>query len=155
MELEVKNESTDLIDKPQKPAGIGGWLIFPAIGLILSCIISVINFSIYFNLYPGAIRAGYGPYVLMNLFVMVGLFTYLIIAALRFFGKKKSAPATMIRLNAAILGASAFTTMLAFITHAEPFLPEEIKGLIKAAIAASIWIPYFRASMRCKATFTK
>ncbi len=152
--IEGNAESVEQVDASPKLVGIGGWLVFPAIGLILGAIMAVVNFAMSISLFSQVVKAGYGTYLLIDLCVQICLFAYLIIAAQRFFGKKRSAPETMIRLNIAVLVASLFTTALAFVMNAEPFLPEEIKGLIKGVIAAAIWIPYFKISKRCQATFT-
>ena len=96
-----------------KLVGIGGWLILPAIGLIVGPIISVIGIVKTFDLFSSMMGDGYGGYFMLSICIQIGLLIYILVAAKRFLGLKRSAPATMIGLRVASLMASALLFIVA------------------------------------------
>ncbi len=153
MNNEMSSENAAAVVDP-KLVGIGGWLIFLSIGLVLGGILSIVGIIMGVATFAKVAEAGYGGYFGLNIVIQIGMFIYLIVAASRFFGKKKSAPGTMIGLMVAGIATGILTTMVAFGANAEAFEVEEIKALVKQVIGAAIWIPYFRTSKRVAATFT-
>jgi hypothetical protein len=138
-----------------KLVGIEGWLVLPAIGLILGPIVAVVSLVIALGLFEDVSDAGYGGLYLFNILVSVGLLTLLIYAATRFFGKRANAPSVMITLLMVQVVAAVVCLVLALMAEAESFAVEDGKALIRGLIGAAIWIPYFRVSKRVKATFVK
>jgi len=136
-----------------KLIGIGGWLVLPAIGLILGPIITVVSLIISIGLFEDVSDAGYGGLFFFNILVSIGLLALLIYAAICFFGKKANAPSVMITLLVVQVVASAVCLVLALMAEAESFAVEDGKALVRGLIGAAIWIPYFRVSKRVKATF--
>jgi Protein of unknown function (DUF2569) len=144
--------STEAVDTTL--VGIGGWLMFPAIGLVLSCILSIIGFITCIAMFQGVADAGFGGYFALNVFlVQPGLIIFLFVAAFMFFGKKKSTPAVMIALMATGIVVSLVLMIIAIGMEAEVFAIGEGKDLVRGIIGAAIWIPYFTVSKRVKATF--
>lgn len=131
---------------------IGGWLILPAIGLILGSILSVIGIFMSLGIAPDLPSRYQGVFAL-NLLVETGLTAFLIYAAVRFFGKRRNAPATMIALMLAGIVANGLLIAINIGANAEPFAVEYGKALAKGIIGAAIWIPYFLVSIRVKRTF--
>lgn len=136
-----------------KLAGIGGWLILPAIGFVLGPIIGVIMLIPAFQMYSEVARAGYGGIYALELVVGLGLLAFVIYAAALFFQKKEKAPRVIIGLIIVSLVASGALLVIELGAGAEVFARETIKQLIRDIIGAAIWIPYFRVSKRVKATF--
>ncbi len=135
------------------PKDIGGWLVLPAIGLVLGPIISVVSLIAAMALFSDVEASGYGGIYQLELLVQLGLLAFLIYAAMRFFGKKSNAPSTIITLLIASLVASAGLLVIELSAGAEEFAIESGKQLVRDVIWAAIWIPYFRVSKRVKATF--
>ncbi len=152
-------------DKPKTaipgegPEGIGGWLIFPAIGLVLGPIISLFNLSMSFGMlgmftegdmaieYPGAQEAIVGTSVLVILMVCFDIF----VAAL-FFRKKRSTPKAII----ALLAANIIITFINVAWASSAFMTSfDIGELARSSVVAAVWIPYFLLSARVKNTFTE
>jgi hypothetical protein len=134
-------------------AGIGGWLILPAIGLVLGAIVSVVSLIASLLLFSDVADAGYGGLYALEILVELGLLIFLIYAATRFFGKRRNAPSTVIALMIAGIVASGLLLVIELGAGAEEFAIESGKVLVRGVIGAAIWIPYFRVSKRVKATF--
>ena len=150
---EASHGTTRLTPVTEGPVGIGGWLILPAITLILGVIISVIGLGMSFEAYPHVVRAGYGGYFALNIMIDIGLFVYLLIATVLFFRKKASAPAAIIGLMITQIITSTVLLVIALGAEASDFAIEDGKALFRSIVGSAIWIPYFRISQRVKATF--
>ena len=151
-------ESTpDLAGQSEAPepqfVGIGGWLILPAIGLVLGPIIGVVGLITGLALYTDVEAAGYGGVYALEILVQIALLAFLIYTATRFFGKKRNAPAYCITLFVLGVAASFILLVIELGAGAEVFAIESGKALAQGTISAAIWIPYFRVSKRVKATF--
>jgi len=153
-----KRSSSDVPDLHL--SGIRGWLILPAIGavlnpiLLLSVLITDIStrgdYEIAFRTYP----------VLQTLFrvEILGAVIGLLIAVpllFLFFGKHRLAPPVFIWSSVIAIVFDVTTTMMVLSHSAEfPGLAAEfLPSTIGRTIAGLIWIGYFRASKRVKATF--
>jgi uncharacterized membrane-anchored protein len=133
--------------------GIGGWLVLPAIGLILSPIIGVVGLIVSIGLYPEVEAAGYGKIFALELAVAAAFLIFTIYAAIRFFGKKRNAPTVIIAMIVASLVADVLLLMIELSMDAQDFAAESAKELARSIFRAAIWIPYFKVSKRVKATF--
>lgn len=143
----------DIENVNQKCVGIGGWLILPAIGLVLGPIISVIALIASLGIYSDVVRAGYGGIYIFELLVTIGLLGFMLYAATLFFKKKNKAPSIIITLLILSLVSSCALLAIELGVGAESFAIENGKQLVREIIGAAIWIPYFRSSVRVKATF--
>lgn len=157
MDLLEKLPQTELEHLPAEdtaviPESIGGWLIFPAIGLILGGILSVVGIMMSLGI-AADLPSRYQGVFAFNILVDIGLTIFLIYAAVRFFGKKRNAPATIIALMLIGIGANGLLLAINAGADAEPFAIEYGKALAKGIIGAAIWIPYFLVSKRVKRTF--
>ncbi len=150
-----ESDLAEIGDIDPKLSGIGGWLILPAIGLVLGPIIGVIGLIASIGLYSDVARAGYGDVYALEIIVLLGLLAFTIYAAVLFFQKKGEAPKTMILLYSISLGASAVLLGVELSSGAEMFAAETGKQLVRDIVAAAIWIPYFRVSKRVKSTFVR
>jgi hypothetical protein len=142
---------TAMID--QKLVGIGGWLVVPAIGLVLAPIIMVVSLVMSVGLASDVARQGYGGIHALEMLYAFGMLIFIIYAAMRFFGKRSNAPSIMIALYVVQLVSEGVLLMIELGADAEPFAIESGKALVRSAMGAAIWIPYFRVSKRVKATF--
>lgn len=139
--------------------GIRGWLILPAIGLVLSLIVGPIGLIAGLASMDSRYIAYYAPALLVN----VGFYVWLWVAAVQFFKKRSTAPQTLIHFMATRIVASVilFILGLAVVGRGwdDPYFPLVAVSLLKAnnfiahGLAAAIWIPYFNVSKRVKATF--
>ena len=144
-------------EQQEVKSGIGGWLILPAIGLVLNPIFLVIytlhtiiwalsgEFQVQLVAHPGL-----GAWTFARILVSIALLGFVGVAAYLFFSKRSAAPRCMIALLLTFLGQGVIFTILDFAIGLDP---EIAHNLIAPAFACAIWIPYFRVSKRVKATF--
>ena len=137
---------------PKKLTGIGGWLILPAISLVISPIfvlIGVINaFAVMENSYY---EGYYQANIAMNL---VGLFAMLFCAYL-FFRKDVRTPPAFIGWAVLYILITIIDGILAIDAVGSAAEGAAVAGIIRSIIFAGIWIPYFLMSKRVKYTFKK
>jgi hypothetical protein len=152
LEIPASSESPPAPGAVATPENIGGWLILPAIGLILGGILSVIGILVSLGL-ASDLPSRYQGIFVLNLLFDLGLTAFLIYAAVRFFGKRRNTPATMIALMIAGIVVNALLLAINIGADAEPFAIECGKALAKGLVGAIIWIPYFLVSKRVKRTF--
>ncbi|MBN2590464.1 MAG: DUF2569 family protein [Sedimentisphaerales bacterium] len=146
--------SDQLIDSNVNPhlVGIGGWLILPAIGLILGTILSVVGLIIVFT-QSEDIYDEYGGIFILNITFDIIMTILIFFATIVFFGKKSYVPTMMIYLMIFNIVICGLLLAINISQDAEIFAIEYAKGLAKGIISSFIWIPYFLVSKRVKATF--
>jgi len=147
-----KSESAARVIDP-KLNGIGGWLVLPAIGLVLGPIIGVVGLISALGIYSDVARAGYGGVYGLEITVLLGLLAFTIYAATLFFRKNHNTPRIIITLLIVSVAASVLLLVVESSAGAEIFVVETGKQLVRDIIGAAIWIPYFKKSERVKVTF--
>lgn len=129
-------------------AGIGGWLVLPALGLVFAVLLE-----------------GYGTWPLVKAFAIAPsldlLFAlvlelpwiaYMLVVAAFFIRKHRWTPYLYIVLLLGSVGFSGLLLILHVLAPAEE-IQDTPRELTRAIIQASIWIPYFLRSRRVKLTF--
>lgn len=148
--------------------GIGGWLILPALGLALRPFVllyglagtanAYFNARVWENLGNSALtsyRPGFVPLLVFELSANTSLFALSVITAVFFFRAKRQAPRLVIALLLGFVGVLAIDDLgnrLIGNVATEKSIGE-VADLIRAAIGAAVWVPYFIVSRRVKATF--
>ncbi len=164
-------------DKPVEPRliGIRGWLIVPAIGLVVSTLVplllasvgivcvllGVVNVRRFLSSFlRETMNPDYGVYVLSATVAAGILYLYGCVTCWRFLKKTQSAPRTCIRL----LVFSFVASLYLFVLGLAVFGVDDVLVLtnllvvhnpLGLGVAAAIWIPYFKVSARVRATFVK
>jgi hypothetical protein len=152
----------------KSPKGIGGWLVLPLLGLIISPLRLV--YMIYEELWPifsadywqeltSPDSLSYHPlWFSVLLFEVAGntiVFFLGLAALLSYLRKSRKAPRLVILwfLLAFVLVAADTYFRSIIPGAAEQLAPSASSELWRAGITAVIWIPYFFISKRVKATF--
>jgi hypothetical protein len=150
------------------PRGIGGWLILPCIGLVagaFTILASLAQLSTCFDATvwralttPGApnYHALWRPTFLIELLGNTFLFALLTLAGMLLIRRRASFPRSMIALYAAqlvlVLVDSALCRQIPAVI-AQTQQADAEKEVMRAIIAACVWIPYFLNSRRVRNTF--
>ncbi len=142
---------------------IGGWLILPAIGIILAPSLFALGlvFNDYYNdsifdMILDSHNEEYNPtmgiiYILDYSFDLI-LFAYSILILFIFFKKRSSLPILIIIYYG--FNFSFITIMVLLSKNYTVEIISEPSDMITALVACVIWIPYFLISDRVKNTFT-
>jgi len=156
------------MEEKKSPEGIGGWLVLPLLGLIISPF--RVSFSLYRDIWPvfsgghwqalttstsEAYHPLWAPLLVLELVGNVAIVIVGLVALWLFLRKSRLAPRWVISWLGLIFALTVTDFVLANripIVAAEKD-PEAIKELARSVIAAAIWIPYFLVSKRVKATF--
>jgi len=161
------------IPHPGAPSGIGGWLLLPTLGVLLSPLRMGYDlatvFVWFFNqdhwdamaaLKKPADFAFTQTALLISTTLGVLIFVGSIFLLILWFFRRRLAP----HLYIGVLGASAAAIALDLIMTSQPAFqavlgsqtaPDILPEMTKAAVACGIWIPYMLVSRRVRNTFTR
>jgi len=138
-----------------KLVGIGGWLVLPAIGLVLGPLVGLIGLLVLLGLFPELSAAGHGGVLTAEILAGLVLVLLQVYAATRFFGKKRNLPTVMTVLYVGTVVAAGVLLVIELAAGAQEFATESGKQLVRAVVAAAVWVPYFHLSKRVQATFVR
>lgn len=162
-EPQLKQEKQDRYDR------LGGWLIFVALGLILTPVMLFITSSGIAKIFatgswpllttPGTeyYNSLNGPIIIFDTVGNITLFTLSIVNLIYFFRRKKLFPKLIIIfyiINLTFVFGDYCLNSLLPAVQADPSL-QSYDDLARSVINAAIWVPYFIKSKRVKATFVK
>lgn len=152
----------------EKTKSIGGWLVLPAIGLVLTPLVLIVQIAAngYFDsgLWSSFKSSGYENWMGLNLLmgaefaINIFLLIFTILLIILFFKKRTSIPNLMVIFYLINL----FIPIYEYVVYSEFFSEalltevedtESIKEIGKGILRAAIWVPYFLVSDRVKKTF--
>ncbi len=152
-----------------KLKGLGGWLILPALGLIITPFRMGLQFyrdmlptltPKIWNALTNSSSATYhplwGPLIVFEIIANLALFFYTLWLLWLFFRKLKHVPRLFVIWLVLLAAIQIVDLLLANQIPAiatQPTDQESLKDLIRSIIGAAIWIPYFIRSKRVKNTF--
>ena len=140
-----------------QPSGIGGWLILPAIGIVVAPVQFVLNvyddFPRFELLEPGTLLH---TMTMVRILAWIGFALLATTTAVQFFTRRKGAP----KLYRALLVAQLLFFVAAYwamaILFDAPMMNVDTGITVGMLIAAcAIWIPYFLYSVRVQNTFVR
>ncbi len=149
--------------QPPGPSGIGGWLVLPAIGLVIApvrIVVGIVQAVSSFDTWQFRTVESRFPQLATAVRLEVWLdalgLVFIAVAAIAFFGKKPAAPKLMVALLLYNVLKSLVLTLI--VGPAMKDLPTEataplLTALVGTLVGALVWIPYFLTSRRVKATF--
>lgn len=152
-----------------EPRGLGGWLVLPALGLIVTPF--RIGFQFYRDMLPAleletwnaltnsssaAYHALWGPLIIFEVIASLAFFAFTLLLLWLFFHKSNRVPKLFIIwlvLNAVIQIIDLVFASQIPVVASQPTDPESVKDITRSIFGAAIWIPYFLKSKRVKNTF--
>ena len=133
--------------------GIGGWLIFVAIGMITFPLSFFYAVYLNFGLFNDPVFATYeSAFIIEGLVSLIFGLCSLHVARL-FFTKDSDLPKMIIYLFMGNAIWSVLDTMLVMAVFEMGLEQSDIVDTMRPILSALIWIPYFKKSVRVKNTF--
>jgi hypothetical protein len=152
------------------PKGLGGWLVLPAIGLVVTPFWILVTFvrdllpvfdgdtwSLLTTPGSAVYHPALGPLLIFEVVANIFLIVFTIYVIYLFFTKSRKLPKMMIAwllISGAIVAIDTFAGLLIPIVAADADA-SYYKELIRGIIAIAIWVPYFNMSKRVKNTFVE
>jgi hypothetical protein len=154
-----------------EPQGIAGWLIFPALGLIITPF--RMGFQFYKDLLPNltpqiwnavtnpassVYHPLWGPLIIFEVTANLVQFIFTLWVMWVFFKKSNKTPRFFIIWLIMLASVQIIDMLLVKqipMAAAQSVSSEIIKDIARPIIGAIIWIPYFLVSKRVKNTFTE
>lgn len=138
-----------------EPKGIGGWLILPVIGTVLSPFVMAYWTFQSVTALDESLSTGLLAFIVIESVFNFGLMIAWIVAAVQLFRYKRMYP----RLFVALLAITLVGTLLDVAVAAAIFDisvdANDAKGLARSAIGLAIWGPYMFKSKRVENTFVE
>lgn len=164
--MQVANHLDIKLGNPQ-PSGIGGWLILPCIGLLLSPLrIAKTAYDTYspimkmetLELLANTQLPSHNPRLLpvlgAELLINIAFILFTLAIIPQFFRKHAGVPKLMVIWYSISVAAQFLDMIFIMYTDTKTGLDTQLtKDAIKATVIAAIWIPYFMRSVRVKNTF--
>ena len=150
-------------------AGLRGWLILVGVGFCLAPLRILKDMTEHLKVFqsdtwavlttPGsaAYHPLWAPVILGEVVVNVALLSVSALAIYLFFKKRRAFPRVAIGFLAAGLVVLVLDLLVVRLipVAATQIDASDIRGLAQATVGAAIWIPYFLASKRVRATFVQ
>ncbi|OUQ89285.1 hypothetical protein B5G50_04315 [Brevibacillus brevis] len=151
----------------KKPKGLGGWLIWPTIMVVLSPFSVLASVIGIFQDYAETIEGlqsfmeqslSFTLYYYSNILLEIGLLVFSLSLLVFYFQKKKRAPHLFVGLILFYLILNmidllAWASFDSLFGDTSQLVKQSGLRLLQTGITAMIWIPYFRLSLRVKNTF--
>lgn len=143
--------------------GIAGWLLLPAIGLVLNPIVMIKTLIDEWLLVTNTNLAsvedsfpGFATFVQTSLVITHVWLIAMLYVAVAFFRKSRHAPMLMIGLFAAngVLVVLEWSRAVSVLGSDQRLVGQLSPEIARAMLGAAIWIPYFLKSERVKRTFS-
>jgi hypothetical protein len=162
----MEETRTDNPPPSDGPAGLGGWLILPMLGLFAMPLSGLAQLADYPDVteFWSLLTMVQAAFVIAELAVNVILFLIAPVVLLFFMFKRWeifpgwymiwAAAIPVILIADALLGYAAFPASFAN-PGSEVFDKETLGGIIRSVVGAAIWIPYMMQSERVANTFVK
>lgn len=164
----VAPKANDADPPASQPRGIGGWLILPALALIITPIrmgfefvrdfLPVLDSDAWALLATPAsslYHPLWAPLVVFELTANVVMFSFTLWLLVLFFRESKRVPMLYILWLSLLAAVQVIDQLL---VQQMPFLASQLNedasvDIARALVGAAIWIPYFLKSVRVKNTF--
>jgi len=152
-----------------EPKGIGGWLVLPTLGLLISPL--RFGFQFYSSMLPVLVPSAWnaltnssspayhplwGPLIVFEVVSSLALFIFTLRLLWLFFKKSNRVPELFVMWFVLSVALQVVDILFAAQIPAVAVQQtdfESVKDLISSLFAAAIWIPYFKRSKRVKNTF--
>jgi transglutaminase-like putative cysteine protease len=152
---------------PSGPRGLGGWLVLPLLGLLLTPLVvaatlfenagvwSTESWAGLTTFGGAAYHAMWAPALLFELIAQLGVVVASILLLALFFRRRSSAPRVYIGFMILVPLVSGISLFMQGAIPALPIEAKDISDLVRSCVSSVIWIAYFLASQRVRNTFVE
>ncbi|MDR7307272.1 DUF2569 domain-containing protein [Rhodoferax saidenbachensis] len=151
----------------QQPSGLGGWLILPSMGLLVSPLLmaksvydaysplmSTQTLALLANTQLPSHNPRLLPVVGLELLVNIAFILFTLTIIPKFFKKQASVPTLMAIWYAVPVAIHVVDIVLTDFAVSKTSVDAQLTSdAVKAVLIAAVWIPYFMRSIRVKNTF--
>jgi hypothetical protein len=151
-----------MVAVPQAPAvaeprGIGGWLILPVIGTLVSPLIAAYaafqDAVVLLN--NSTLSTGLAAFIVVELLYNLALVIAWIFAAVLLFSHKRSYPHLFVALLVITLIGTVLDLVVAGTVFDMTIDSNDIRSTVRSVVGLAIWGPYMHKSVRVKNTFVE
>ncbi|MDQ0165969.1 DUF2569 domain-containing protein [Bacillus horti] len=166
LDVQPQDIKKEFDKKTKQVSGLGGWLILPHLGLILTIILHTYNLLEYSLpallpltweplTTPGSpyYHPLWGPVLIYEAILTLAYILFAVVAIVQFYRKKAILPKLMIIFYAGSLLFSVVDIILVSQLPDMTITAEDQKEIGRLLGMCAIWIPYFIRSKRVKNTF--
>jgi glucose dehydrogenase len=140
-----------------EPRGIGGWLILPVIGTLVSPLIAAYaafqDAVVLLN--NSTLSTGLAAFIVVELLYNLALVIAWILAAVLLFSHKRSYPHLFVALLVITLIGTVLDLVVAGTVFDMTIDSNDIRSTVRSVVGLAIWGPYMHKSVRVKNTFVE
>src|SRR5215467_5090406 len=141
----MTNSATTLYAEPK---GIGGWLVLPMLGTIVSPLVALWGILQTIPLFEIELPPGLQAFVIAEIIFHFGLMVGWIVAAIWLFKHKRSFPSLFITMLMVTFGGALVDAAIGTSVFGTPLTAEDYRTLARGLVDLLIWVPYMAKSKR-------
>jgi hypothetical protein len=139
-----------------EPRGIGGWLILPVIGTLLSPLITAYAaFQDAVVLLNASVSTALAAFIVVEFLYNFSLVIAWIFAAVLLFRHKRLYPRLFVALLVITLVGTALDLAVAAMAFDIKLDSSDVRSTVRSVVGLAIWGPYMHKSVRVKNTFVE
>jgi Protein of unknown function (DUF2569) len=138
-----------------EPRGIGGWLILPMLGTIVSPLFALLAIVETIPAFENELPSGLQAFVIGEILFNFGLMVGWIVAAVRLFKHKRSFPSLFITMLVVSFVGSLVDAGIATSVYGTQLGTDDYRTLVRGLVSLLIWAPYMAKSKRVRNTFVE
>jgi Protein of unknown function (DUF2569) len=136
-----------------EPKGIGGWLILPTLGALISPLVALYGVVEIAPAFERDLTPGLQIFLISEIIFNLGLMAGWIVAAVWLFKHKRSFPSLFITMLMFSMAGMLVDASIAVWIFGANLGPDDYKALSRGLVSLLIWAPYMAKSKRVRNTF--
>jgi hypothetical protein len=139
----------------KEPKGIGGWLILPMLGTLISPLLTLYGAYASASAITSSLSGTLIFFIVIEVLFNLGLAVGWIVAAVDLFRHKRRFPKLYVGLLIVTLVGVVIDLAVAALLFSSSVDASDVKQVVRTVIQLAIWGPYMAKSTRVKNTFVE